>query len=140
MGAGDVNFTSGLFAIDVLSQTNVAVNRGDVVQFNTDGWAQAVIATGVGKPFGIWISASVTATAATQKAGTVLLRGVAEVTKVTGALDQGDGVMITATDGEVGILVSAGASYTADEAMGFVGTVVVAALSGDATVKALLGA
>ncbi len=69
-----------------------------------------------------------------------MLRGGVEITKVAGALDQGDGVMITATDGEVGIFVSAGANYLPDELAGFVGTVVVAALSGDATAKVLLGA
>lgn len=150
MAGGDVKWTYGLFAIKALSKTNTAITKGDVVYFDTDGWAPAVQGAGPGATgsYGVMISATVAAVAGVQSDITVLLRGEVEINKITGALSQGEPVGLSATSGSVGSWsiadVGASPSQTSindaiTDATEKVGTVLEDAASGDATVKTLVG-
>jgi hypothetical protein len=99
---GDINRTGVCFlVIDSLSNTNTAVNVGDVCVYDTDGFAPAVALSEA--PFAVMVSPSVAAVAATQHPIRVLIRGNVTVNKVAGtALQQGKTATTTATAGSAG--------------------------------------
>ena len=103
MTKGDVMKTGELVADEQLSKTNTALAVGDIVAFDTDGWAP--ITATVKGPYGVNLTA-VTAAGGIQYPIAVVRRGLVEVGKVTGNdIVQGQRVA-AAAGGEVDLWVS----------------------------------
>lgn len=118
--AGDIDHTYALLVIDAVTKTNTAVTKGDVVGFDTDGWAPAAQAAGPGPTMGGVFGVSLDteeAVAATQKAIRVMLKGAIYITKTTGtAIEVGEAVGLTATAGAVNKWTIADVGATPDQA------------------------
>jgi len=101
--AGSINRTGvGFLVVDGLSKTNTAITIGSVVcsVIADDGWRPTLAADVA--PYGVMVSPSVAAVAATQHDIRVLVRGNVTVNKVSGnALRQGQGAFTSATGGSV---------------------------------------
>lgn len=147
MTGGDIDFTYALFVLDGLNETDQAIALGQLIEFNSDGWDIASAkATGASGPFGVALDVIPVTSGQIQLR--VLVRGVVEILKVSGALSQGQGVMPTSTAGSVGAWAIPSVSGTPSDAeieaaitaaIEKTGMVVEDAASGDAAVKTLFG-
>ena len=106
MAAGDVKKTFRFRKETVKSKTNTAVTKGDILVYDTDGHApgtQALTKVSLSKRFKKYVATeSVAAVASTQTGLPVLAEGVIDIRKVSGALEKGQIVGLTATAGKVG--------------------------------------
>jgi len=121
MALGDVFLEFGFKKTKVKLKTTTGCTKGDVLAFDTDGWAPvayvagaAIPGTGIG-PYYVALQ-TVAAPGSGQSEVEVLEEGVVEVGKVTGALKQGQWVVLSTTAAKVGAFVNAdvGAAYAED--------------------------
>lgn len=106
MAAGDVVKTFRFRKETIASKTNTTVTKGDLLAYDTDGFApatQTILKADRATPFKKFVAtATVAAVVDTQNALDVLAEGVIGISKVSGALDKGQLVGATATAGKVG--------------------------------------
>jgi len=126
MAAGDIKYIYSVFIKDATNKTNTAVAVGEVVKYDTDGYAPAV--SGNTGPFAVALDA---ASATGQSTIRVLRKGVVEVGKDTGTLLENTYV-VPGASGKVKARTNEGF----DEV---VGVVYESAASNDATVTIILG-
>jgi len=102
---GDIFRVDGLVVEEVYTKTNVAVAKGEVLVFDTDGYAICTAAAAAGTKAYMALSGAA-AVAATRNKITIMRQGYGRVYKKTGggALDQGD----TPTFDDDGALTSGG--------------------------------
>lgn len=153
MAAGDVKKTFRFRKETVKSKTNTAVTKGDILIYDTDGHApgtQALARASTSKRFKKCVATeSVAAVTATQTDLPVLVEGIIDIRKVSGALEKMQIVGLTTTAGRVGawtppvLGVAAWCATTVQlelEKLGYaVGEVLNAAASGDDAVTTILG-
>lgn len=110
MALGDIDMTRPYLLIDGETKTNTAVTRGDLLQYDTDGWFPAVQAVGPADDsaiYGVCLDTEA-AVGGTQVKIRVLLRGVVQVAKnATEAMEVGQAVMVGAAAGEVDLFAVA---------------------------------
>jgi len=93
---GDVIRTTPFVVIKGLTKTNTAISKGDLLAFDTDGWAPA-LDTHRG-PFGVALNDQ-TAEPGVQKVAHVMLHGQVRIKKVAaGVINQGQAVMPTSAE------------------------------------------
>lgn len=134
-------------------KATTGANKGQVLYFDTDGYAPATQAivdadlTKAWKPVAV-VDKDVAAPTAGQATAAVAVEGIVEVLKLSGALTKGQKVGITTTAGQVGALAKPDAPATYAEATAqaefnklfyYVGVVHEDAASGASTVKIRLG-
>jgi len=115
-------------ALKGLTKTNVAVSKGQVVVFDTDGWMLSTDA--LAGPHGVALNTQ-TATALTQKEMNVLVRGCVIVAKAAEDQFQGQSVKWNGT-------AVAKLTEGIDNLMSIVGTVLTTALTAVGTVEIIL--
>ena len=109
---GDIIRGHPFLVIKGLSKTDETIALGDVVAYDTDGWAQCTAS--LYGPFGMAMNAT---TGSGQQEVSVLIQGACRVLKITGtAIPQGTGVMPSATSGAVTLWAVADAGATPDQA------------------------
>jgi len=142
--AGDIIRTVPFVVIKGVTKTNTAIEKGQLLAFDTDGWAPANNShTG---PFGVALNDQ-SAEAGVQKEAHVMLHGQVRIQKVTGAISQGQGIMPSATDGKVTVWTIADVGSAPDQtsinaaildSVQKAGTCVEDAASGDDFVEAII--
>ncbi len=150
MAAGDIIKEFDMLVVNLTLKTVTGTTKGDVLAFDTDGYAAALRTAGpggVGKaPFYVALE-TVTAPGSGQKTIRALARGAITVKKITGAINQGAKVRVGTTAGQVSAYAapdapSAYAEGTVqaelDKIDEVVGTALKAAASGDTTMDILL--
>jgi len=149
MAAGDVIQEFAFRKRKVTLKTTTGCTKGDVLAYDTDGYAPVAYVPGTGIPgtgIGPYFVALETVTAPTsgQSEVEVLEEGVVVVNKVTGAIVDGAWVILSTTAGKVTAFSNAdvGATYAEDTIQDAiemiyrrVGRAYGAAASGDTTVK-----
>ncbi|MBS7651493.1 MAG: hypothetical protein QXK96_05875 [Candidatus Bathyarchaeia archaeon] len=103
MAAGDIYKEFGMKVSRYILKTNTGCVKGDVLAYDTDGWAPAdADATSGNKgPFAVALETVTAPGAGNQAACKVLEEGVVEVNKVTGAIVKGGWVALSTTPGKV---------------------------------------
>ena len=105
MAAGDRIQSSNDRVVSQLTKTNTAITKGQVLCFDTDGYAPATItlrAAATGYLYKLMVALETkAAVAATQVAFKGLEDGVVEITKVAGTIGKGQYVAVSATAGSV---------------------------------------
>lgn len=153
MAAGDVVKTFRFRKETVASKTNTTVTKGDILAYDTDGWAPGTQALAVAdrtKAFKKYVAtATVAGVVDTQNNLDVIAEGVVGISKVSGALDKGQVVGLTSTAGKVGAWtppVTPNSAYCAttmqaqlDKLLYAVGEVLADAENSDAFVNTVLG-
>jgi len=149
MAAGDVIQEFAYRKRKVKLKTTTGCTKGDVLSYDTDGYAPVAYVPGTGIPgtgIGPYFVAlqTVAAPASGQSEVEVLEEGVVEVNKVTGAIADGAWVVLSTTAGKVTAFTNAdvGATYAEDTIQDAiemiyrrVGRAYGAAASADTTVK-----
>jgi len=149
MAAGDVIQEFAYRKRKVKLKTTTGCTKGDVLAYDTDGYAPVAYVPGTGVPgtgIGPYLVAlqTVAAPGSGQSEVEVLEEGVVEVNKVTGAIADGAWVVLSTTAGKVTAFTNAdvGATYAEDTIQDAiemiyrrVGRAYGAAASGDTTVK-----
>ena len=106
MAAGDVVKTFRYRKETVPSKTNTSVTKGNLLAYDTDGFApatQTILKADHTKAFKKYVAtATVAGVADTNNNLEVIAEGVVGITKVSGALKQGQIVGATATAGAIG--------------------------------------
>jgi len=148
MAAGDILQEFAFRKTKATLKTTTGCTKGDVLAYDTDGYAPvayvpgaAIPGTGIG-PYFVGLQ-TVAAPGAGQSEVEALEEGVVEVNKVAGALAKGAWVVLSTTAGKVGAFTNAdvGAAYAEDTIQDAiemiyrrVGRVHKAAAAGDTTV------
>lgn len=103
MAAGDIYKEFGMKVTKYVLKTNTGCVKGDVLAYDTDGWAPAdADATSGNKgPFAVALETVTAPGAGKQAVCKVLEEGVVEVNKVTGAIVKGAWVALSTTVGKV---------------------------------------
>ncbi|MGQ9543691.1 MAG: capsid cement protein [Candidatus Bathyarchaeia archaeon] len=116
MAAGDICKEFGLKTAKYTLKTNTGVTKGDVLAYDTDGWApaDADASTGNKGPFTVALETVAAPGEGKQATCKVLEEGVVEVNKVTGAIAKGQWVALSTTAGKVEAysVLDAPATYT----------------------------
>ncbi|GEM_PF-1566314 len=118
MAAGDVFKEFGMKVAKYTLKTNTGVTKGDVLAYDTDGWgpADADASSGNKGPFVVALETVVAPGAGLQASCKVLEEGVVEVSKVSGAINQGAWVALSTTAGKVKAYANLDAPATYAEA------------------------